>query len=133
MARSVDLLRRAIRNDFPFGMDFAKRGLRGAQRSSGIQDETKSQNKLPLEITFRSNSASTKNAGVRRWEDVCFSFCIYILFVCFVFEKYVCDKTFLLIGAERTRLVSIKNFGTIFATSIFDFGRGPPGGDGFKP
>ena len=50
-ARSAVLLRRGIRNDFPFGMDYSNREPRGAQRSSGIQDETKSQNKLPFEMT----------------------------------------------------------------------------------
>ena len=30
-------------------------------------------------------------------------------------------------------LTSIKNFGTIIATPIFDFGRGPLRGDPFKP
>ena len=44
-ARSAALLRKAIRNDFPFGMQ---------QRSSGIQDETRYQNKLPLEFTRRA-------------------------------------------------------------------------------
>ena len=45
-------LRRGIRNDFPFGLIFTNRGLRGAQRSSGIQDEARAQSNLPLGITF---------------------------------------------------------------------------------
>ena len=35
-------------------MDLTKRGLRAAQRRSRIQDETRSQNELPLEITFQT-------------------------------------------------------------------------------
>ena len=53
-ACSADLLCRAIRNDFPFGMDFTRRGLRSAQCCSGIQDEIRIQNKLPLEVIFQT-------------------------------------------------------------------------------
>ena len=42
-ARSADLLRRAIRNDFPFGMHFNKRGLRGAT----AQIKNPRRNKVP--------------------------------------------------------------------------------------
>ena len=38
----------------PFEIDFTKRGVKSAQRGSGIQDETRSKNKLPLGITFQT-------------------------------------------------------------------------------
>ena len=93
--RSADLLCEAIRNDFPFGMDFIKRWLRGAQRSS----ESKTQHghrvnfrsKLERQNKFRrvSQAIAFREApsGERDSQTVSFYFVVALLFTKDVFAK----------------------------------------------
>ena len=94
-ARSADLLHRAIRIDFPFGMDFITRGRgpRGAQTKSRCGQTHLFPDALRVGVT-PSNHVSTKT---RMYDTDNFRDSVFYFIFCFTFENIFCGKTITLI------------------------------------
>ena len=65
-ARSADLLRRAIRNDFPFGMHFTKRGAERRAAQLGNSRRNKVLEKNSVRLYFPNGVREARGADLLR-------------------------------------------------------------------